>query len=105
MGFEQLKSCYINDCYDFFGGGGDHSPTVFCIESPIPNSDIEENYDQYDGFVILHGTDTMAYTTSALSFIFSNLTKTGLFPFPFSFLLGGTFHNIKKKRIIILIFF
>jgi L-asparaginase len=36
---------------------------------------IEENYDDYDGFVILHGTDTMAYTASALSFMFGNLTK------------------------------
>jgi L-asparaginase len=32
-------------------------------------------YDSYDGFVILHGTDTMAYTASALSFMFSNLSK------------------------------
>ena len=36
---------------------------------------IEENYGDYDGFVILHGTDTMAYTASALSFMFGNLTK------------------------------
>ncbi|MFV0483857.1 MAG: asparaginase [Bacteroidales bacterium] len=36
---------------------------------------IQENYDKYDGFVVLHGTDTMAYTASALSFMFSNLTK------------------------------
>lgn len=34
-----------------------------------------ENYDQYDGFVILHGSDTMAYTASALSFMFVNLSK------------------------------
>ncbi|MCD7713839.1 MAG: type I asparaginase [Prevotella sp.] len=32
-------------------------------------------YDNYDGFVILHGTDTMAYTASALSFMLENLTK------------------------------
>jgi L-asparaginase len=32
-------------------------------------------YDHYDGFVILHGTDTMAYTASALSFLFENLAK------------------------------
>lgn len=32
-------------------------------------------YDAYDGFVILHGTDTMAYTSSALSFMFANLAK------------------------------
>ena len=36
---------------------------------------IERNYEDYDGFVILHGTDTMAYTASALSFMFKNLTK------------------------------
>lgn len=36
---------------------------------------IEKNYDQYDGFVVLHGTDTMAYTASALSFMFKNLSK------------------------------
>ena len=36
---------------------------------------IEENYDEYDGFVILHGTDTMAYTASALSFMLENLHK------------------------------
>lgn len=36
---------------------------------------IEENYDKYDGFVILHGTDTMSHTASALSFMIENLTK------------------------------
>ena len=36
---------------------------------------IERNYDAYDGFVVLHGTDTMAYTASALSFMFKNLAK------------------------------
>jgi L-asparaginase len=54
---------------------------------PIDSSDIKPKhwkqmakaiakvYDDYDGFVILHGTDTMAYTASALSFIFKNLAK------------------------------
>ncbi len=36
---------------------------------------IQNNYDTHDGFVILHGTDTMAYTASALSFMLQNLTK------------------------------
>ena len=36
---------------------------------------IANNYSQYDGFVILHGTDTMAYTASALSYMLENLTK------------------------------
>jgi len=37
--------------------------------------DIQSNYDKYDGFVILHGTDTMAYTASALSFMLEDLGK------------------------------
>lgn len=57
------------------------------FETPIDSSDatpnlwvklaqiIEEHHDQYDGFVILHGTDTMAYTASALSFALQNLSK------------------------------
>ena len=36
---------------------------------------IAENYERYDGFVIMHGTDTMAYTASALSFMLENLSK------------------------------
>ena len=54
---------------------------------PIDSSDMEpslwaqlvdiihHNYDKFDGFVILHGTDTMAYTASALSFMLENLSK------------------------------
>lgn len=54
---------------------------------PIDSSDMEpaywakivriisEHYDEFDGFVILHGTDTMAYTASALSFMLENLGK------------------------------
>ena len=37
--------------------------------------DIKDQYDRYDGFVILHGTDTMAYTASALSFMLDGLAK------------------------------
>lgn len=37
--------------------------------------DIADRYDEYDGFVILHGTDTMAYTASALGFMLRNLRK------------------------------
>lgn len=60
---------------------------VYQFNPPIDSSDmnpelwkrlvniISERYDQYDGFVILHGTDTMAYTASALSFMLQNLTK------------------------------
>jgi len=54
---------------------------------PIDSSDMEpslwtklvriitDNYEEFDGFVILHGTDTMAYTASALSFMLENLKK------------------------------
>jgi len=37
--------------------------------------DIQVRYHDFDGFIILHGTDTMAYTASALSFVFENLSK------------------------------
>jgi len=40
---------------------------------------IEEKYEDYDGFVILHGSDTMAYTASALSFMLENLNKPVIF--------------------------
>jgi L-asparaginase len=36
---------------------------------------IYDNYEKYDGFVVLHGTDTMSYTASALSFLLENLSK------------------------------
>ena len=36
---------------------------------------LKQNYTSYDGFVVLHGTDTMAYTASALSFMLENQTK------------------------------
>ena len=60
---------------------------IYQFEQPIDSSDIDpaawarlvkiinENYQTYTGFVILHGTDTMAYTASALSFMLENLTK------------------------------
>lgn len=37
--------------------------------------DIANEYDNFDGFIVFHGTDTMAYTASALSFMLENLTK------------------------------
>ena len=40
---------------------------------------IEKNYDFFDGFVVLHGTDTMAYTASALSFMCENIHKPVIF--------------------------
>ena len=40
---------------------------------------IEKNYDSYDGFVVLHGSDTMSYSASALSFMLENLGKPVVF--------------------------
>ncbi|MDR3061905.1 MAG: asparaginase [Dysgonamonadaceae bacterium] len=49
----------------------DMDPDRWCMLVRI----IEDNYNHYDGFVILHGTDTMAYSASALSFMLENLDK------------------------------
>ncbi len=61
--------------------------STYQFDPPIDSSDmspamwtelthiIADNYHDYDGFVILHGTDTMAYTASALSYMLENLTK------------------------------
>lgn len=40
---------------------------------------IEDNYEAYDGFVVLHGSDTMSYTSSAISFMLENLSKPVIF--------------------------
>lgn len=64
---------------------------VFTIKPPIDSSNvsienwvdmariIRDNYARYDGFVILHGTDTMSYSASALSFMLENLAKPVIF--------------------------
>ena len=64
---------------------------TYQFQPPIDSSDmtparwtdlshcIADHYDQYDGFVVLHGTDTMAYTASALSYMLENLTKPVIF--------------------------
>lgn len=64
---------------------------VYTIKPPIDSSNvsienwvdmariIRDNYTAYDGFVILHGTDTMSYSASALSFMLENLSKPVIF--------------------------
>jgi len=61
--------------------------TIVAFKKPIDSSDItpshwtelgeiiKKYYDEHDGFVILHGTDTMAYTSSALSYVLEGLNK------------------------------
>ena len=53
----------------------DMSPRLWTDLSHV----IADRYDDYDGFVVLHGTDTMAYTASALSYMLENLTKPVIF--------------------------
>lgn len=64
-----------------------HNIDVHSFEQPIDSSNMQpthwvkmaqiiaDNYSNHDGFVILHGSDTMAYTASALSFMLENLSK------------------------------
>lgn len=51
------------------------NPGYWCQMAKI----VVDNYDKYDGFVILHGTDTMAYSATALSFMLENLNKPVIF--------------------------
>ncbi len=69
----------------------DMAITVISFPEPIDSSNvttvqwsdmayiIQENYDSYDGFVVLHGTDTMAYSASMLSFMLEGLNKPVIF--------------------------
>lgn len=59
---------------------------------------IETNYEQYDGFVVLHGSDTMSYTASALSFMLENLGKPVVFTG--SQLPIGDFRTDAKENLI-----
>ena len=65
--------------------------TVISFEEPIDSSNVNPghwsvigsiitaNYQQYDGFVVIHGTDTMAYSASALSYMLEGLNKPVIF--------------------------
>lgn len=75
--FERMPEMNLMEC----------EVSIISFDNPIDSSDmgpkewqkiaglIEDNYDRFEGFVILHGTDTMSYTASALSFMLQNLTK------------------------------
>lgn len=69
----------------------EHDISTVSFEEPVDSSDmdttdyvklanlIEENFEDYDGFVVLHGSDTMSYTASVISFMFENLKKPIIF--------------------------
>jgi L-asparaginase len=81
LNFDQL-SAQLPELKQF-----DFSIDVVSFEKPIDSSNMNpeiwiklakmvgDNYEKFDGFVILHGSDTMAYTASALSFLLENLNK------------------------------
>lgn len=64
---------------------------IYCMDPLLDSSNVAvhewndigqivaDKYEEYDGFVILHGTDTMAYTASAVSFMLENLSKPVVF--------------------------
>ena len=62
-------------CFDPLLDSSNMNPTVWIELAQI----IAINYEDYDGFVVLHGSDTMAYTASALSFLLENLNKPVIF--------------------------
>ncbi len=82
----ELLSKHIPEINNF-----DYDIDSYSFDPPIDSSNmkpdlwvklatvIEENYENYDGFVILHGSDTMSFTASALSFMLENLNKPVIF--------------------------
>lgn len=83
--FEQIKNA-VPEIREF-----GYTIDSYALPKLIDSSDVQpglwrtlcgiilSNYDKYDGFVVLHGTDTMAYSASALSFMLDNLTKPVVF--------------------------
>lgn len=74
---ELKKFGYKLDSYSF-------DPVIDSSDADIPfwcelARIIDINYDKYDGFVVLHGTDTMSYSASVLSFMLENLRKPVVF--------------------------
>lgn len=74
---ELAKFAYKIDAYTFdpIIDSSDVEPTLW---KSLVNL-INERYEEYDGFVILHGTDTMAYSASTISFMIEGLTKPVIF--------------------------
>jgi L-asparaginase len=62
-------------CFDPLLDSSNMNPEIWVQLAHI----IEQNYEEYDGFVVLHGSDTMAYTASAMSFMLENLNKPVIF--------------------------
>ncbi len=74
---EMRKFAFRIDSFTFdpLIGSSDVEPSLWQRLATL----IRDRYDDYDGFVVLHGTDTMSYSASALSFMIGNLTKPIIF--------------------------
>lgn len=82
---------FENQMDRFLVQDGQMSLDILALDEPIDSSDIQpedwqmmgrvirDHYSSYDGFVVLHGTDTMAYSASALSFMLEGLNKPVIF--------------------------
>jgi L-asparaginase len=68
---------YVIDCHSFdpLIDSSDMNPSFWVQLAEV----IEKNYESYEGFVILHGSDTMAYSASMMSFMLENLNKPVVF--------------------------
>ncbi|MDD2324005.1 MAG: type I asparaginase [Bacteroidia bacterium] len=74
----ELKDmAYRVDCHSFdpLIDSSDMNPSFWVQLAEV----IEKNYEAYDGFVVLHGSDTMAYSASMMSFMLENLNKPVIF--------------------------
>ena len=69
-----MPNCYIKEYAELIDSSamGHKEWSLIC-------NDIQSNYFEYDGFVVIMGTDTMAYAATALSFMLENLGKTVVF--------------------------
>jgi len=86
----------------------EHDISTVSFEDPVDSSDmditdyvklaelIEINFEDYDGFVVLHGSDTMSYSASVISFMFEKLKKTRYFH-RISTSYRGSTHRCKRK--------
>lgn len=78
---ERIPELHLLDCaietysFDIPIDSSDMQPDLWVQMASI----VENNYDRFDGFVILHGSDTMSYSTSALSFMLENIHKPVIF--------------------------
>lgn len=69
-------NCHIDNwCFEPLIDSSNMKPAFWIQLAEV----IQERYENYDGFVVLHGTDTMAYTASVLSFMLENLNKPVVF--------------------------